>query len=77
MYADFQAIFSSESFKKTANIQIFNAFFERIRAGKWTKRCVQEFSSKLLEQRSAAQRVQDHLSVNAHGEIVWMVDVVA
>jgi len=30
MYADFQVIFSSKTFKKTANIQIFNAFFERI-----------------------------------------------
>jgi hypothetical protein len=30
MYADFQVIFSSKTFKKTANIRIFNAFFERI-----------------------------------------------
>ncbi len=30
MYADFQVIFLSKTFKKTANIRIFNAFFERI-----------------------------------------------
>ena len=30
MYADFQVIFSSKTFKRTANIRIFNAFFERI-----------------------------------------------
>jgi len=30
VYADFQVIFSFKTFKKTANIQIFNAFFERI-----------------------------------------------
>ena len=29
MYADFQVIFSSKTFKKTANIRIFNAFFEK------------------------------------------------